>query len=68
MGAAKAIKQIMLERGISVKTLAEKLGIQPQSMSTKLYRDSFSYAEVEKIADLLQCDVRIVTRDTRKEF
>ena len=68
MGAAKALKQIMLERGISVKTLADMLGIQAQSMSTKLYRDSFSYAEVEKIADLLQCDVRIITRDPRKEF
>ena len=68
MGAAKAIKQIMLERGISVKTLADMLGIQAQSMSTKLYRDSFSYNEVAKIADILNCDVKIITRDTGKEF
>ena len=67
MGAAKIIKQLLIERAMSVRTLAEKLNIQPQSMSNKLYRDSFSYDEVEKIADILNCDVRVITRDTGKE-
>ena len=68
MGAAKIIKQIMIERSISVKDLAEKLGIAPQSMSNKLYRDSFSYNEVVEIASILNCDVKIITRDTNKSF
>lgn len=68
MGASKAIRQIMTERNVSVKELAEFLHINSQSMSNKLYRDSFSYDEVVQIADLLQCDVRIITRDSRKEF
>lgn len=68
MGASKAIRQIMTERNVSVKELAELLHINSQSMSNKLYRDSFSYDEVVQIADLLQCDVRIITRDSRKEF
>lgn len=68
MGASKPIKQLMQEKGVSVKELAEMLEINPQSMSNKLYRDSFSYNEVVKIADLLGCDVKLIMRDTGKEF
>ena len=68
MGAAKQIKQVMIERGVSVKDLANLLQIHPQSMSTKLYRDSLSFAEVQKIADLLNCDVCFITRDSKKVF
>lgn len=68
MGAAKAIKHLMVEKNISVKELATMLEITPQSMSNKLYRDSFSYAEVVRIADLLNCEVKIIMRDTGKEF
>ena len=68
MAGAKIIKQIMIERNIGVKELAEKLKINPQSMSNKLYRDSFSFEEMLKIADILNCDIKIITRDTLKEF
>ena len=68
MGATKIIKQLLIERNMTIKSLAERLGIQPQSMSNKIYRDTFSYEEVEKIADILDCDVAIITRDTKKEF
>lgn len=68
MGATKIIRQLLIERDMTIKALAERLGIQPQSMSNKIYRDTFSYEEVEKIADILDCDVAIITRDTKKEF
>lgn len=68
MGASKLIKQLMTERGISVRELAERLNIAAQSMSNKLYRDNFSFKEVEKITDMLESDVRIITRDSKKEF
>lgn len=68
MAAAKIIRQLLLEREMSVKELAEKLGILPQSMSNKLNRDSFSFNEVMKIADILNCDVAAITRDTGKRF
>lgn len=68
MGAAKAIKQLMQEQNISVSQLASALGIQPQSMSNKLYRDSFSFEEVVRIADILGSDVKLIVRDTGKEF
>ena len=68
MGAAKAIKQLMQEQNISVSQLASALGIQAQSMSNKLYRDSFSFDEVVRIADILGSDVKLIVRDTGKEF
>ena len=68
MSAAKRIKQLMIERGVNVKTLAEKLEITPQSFSNKLFRDSFSFDDVVKIADLLGADVEIITRDTLRRF
>lgn len=68
MGAAKAIKQLMQEQNISVGQLAAALGIQAQSMSNKLYRDSFSFDEVVRIADILDSDVKLIVRKTGKEF
>ena len=68
MGAAKAIKQLMQEQNISVSQLASALEIQAQSMSNKLYRDSFSFDEVVRIADILGSDVRLIVRETGKEF
>ena len=53
---------------MTVKALAEMLEIEPQSMSNKLYRDAFSFAEVVKIADLLNADVRIVMRDSEESL
>ena len=68
MGASKAIKQLMQEKNVSVSQLASALGIRAQSMSNKLYRDSFSFDEVVRIADILESDVKLVVRDTGKEF
>lgn len=70
MGASKKIKQVMIEKDINVKNLSEVLDIvsSPQALSNKLYKDNFSFSDVEKIADALGCDVKIVDRETGKEF
>lgn len=68
LAGAKAVKQLLIERGMTLKELAEKLNIEHQSMRTKLYRDKFSYEEIIKIADILNADVRIITRDSGKQF
>ena len=39
MSASKVIKQIMVERDISVKNLAEMLGVKSQILSNKLYKN-----------------------------
>ena len=68
MSTSKKIKQLMIERDKSVKDIAAVLGIAPQSLSNKLYRDSFTYDDVVKIADALNADVCIITRDSGKRF
>ena len=68
MAGAKEIKWLLKERKMTVKALAEMLEIEPQSMSNKLFRNKFSFEEVEKIADLLNADVRIVMRDSEESL
>ena len=54
MSASKTIKKIMLDKNISVKVLAEKLGMNAQVLSNKLYRDTFSYNDYVLIANILE--------------
>lgn len=68
MSGAKIIKQLLLERGMTQEALANELKIKPQSMRNKLYRDNFSFEEMTIIADILGCDVKLITKDTKKEF
>jgi DNA-binding Xre family transcriptional regulator len=68
MAGAKIIRQILIERDITIKDFAALYGIAYQSMRTKLLRDAFTYEEMLKIADILNCDVKIITRDGGKMF
>lgn len=68
MSASNIVKHLMIERGIHAKDLALCLDIQEQSLYNKLSRDSFTYKEMEKIADYFNCDIQLVTRDTNKVF
>lgn len=68
MAGAKIIKQLLAEKHMSVNELAEKLNIKPQSMSNKLYRDSFSFQEMNTICNILDADLKAITRDSQKEF
>lgn len=58
----------MLDKGLKVKDLASKLGVNERVLSNKLYRDTFSLEEYIKIADALGCDVKTIARDTNKEY
>lgn len=68
MSASKTIKKIMLDKNISVKELAEKLGIKPQILSNKLYRDTFTYNDYVKIVNILDCDVKTISRNDNIEY
>lgn len=68
MAGAKIIKQLLAERNVSVNELAEKLNIKSQSMSNKLYRDSFSFQEMCSICNILNADLKAITRDSQKNF
>lgn len=68
MGASKQIKQVMIEKNIKIRDLADKIGMQPQALSNKLYRDTMSYSDVEAIAEALECDVKLIDRGSGKAF
>lgn len=68
MSASKQIKQVMLEKNIKLSELAARIGMNSQPLSNKLYRDTMSYKDVEYIADILGCDVKLVDRSTGKQF
>lgn len=68
MSASKIIKQIMIDKDIKVKELASKLGMTAQVLSNKLYRDTFTYNDYVKIADVLGCDIKTIARDNNKEY
>ena len=68
MSASKIIKQIMVERDLSVKDLAALLDMKPQILSNKLYRDTFTYTDYIKIVNMLNCTVQTVTNDSAKAF
>ena len=67
MGGAKVIRQLLAEFGMTSKELAPLLDMSPQGLSNKMSRDSFSYDDMAKIADILDCKLVIKTKDG-KEF
>lgn len=68
MSASKHIKKCMVEKEIKAGTLAEKLGMIPQTFYNKLFRDSMSFSDAEKIADALDCDIVLIDRTTQKIY
>lgn len=68
MDAKKVIQQLMLERNTNINELAEKVGIQPQSFRNKINRGNYSLSDFIQILELLDCDLQVVTRDSKKIF
>ena len=56
MGMAKKIRTILLERDMTIKELAEKIGTNGNNLGNKLARDNFSEKELRDIAEALDCD------------
>ena len=52
MGMALKIKIILLERNMTIKELAEKLGTSGNNLSNKLRNDNFKEKELRQIAAL----------------
>lgn len=68
MSASSIIKKIMIDKKIPVRELASKMGINPRILSNKLYRDTFTLNEYVLIANLLECDVKTISRSDNKEY
>ena len=68
MSASSIIKKIMIDKKIPVRELANKMGINPRILSNKLYRNTFTLNEYILIANLLECDVKTISRSDNKEY
>ena len=69
MSMALKIKTILLERGMTIKELAEQIGTTGNNLSNKLSRDNLSEKDLREIADPLNCDYDgiFTFRDTGKQ-
>lgn len=67
---ANQIKSLLAFKGSNAAQLAEKLDCSQANISQKFRRDNFSEKELVKIADVLNCDLKITftDRETGKEF
>lgn len=70
MGMALKIKTILLERDMTIKELAGKIGTTGNNLSNKLSRDNLSEKELHTIANALNCnyDGIFTFRDTGKQI
>ena len=68
MSASKHIKIALTSKNIKPGTVADALGVDRQVFYTKLYRDTMKYNDVEKIADVLGCDVVLIDRQTKEIY
>ena len=68
MDTKKVINQLLLERHTNINEMAAKMEILPQSLRNKISRGNYSFSDFEKMMDILDCDMQVITRDTRKVF
>ena len=68
MDTKKVINKLLLERHTNINEMAAKMEILPQSLRNKISRGNYSFSDFEKMMDILDCDIQVITRDTRKVF
>jgi len=66
MAVSSKIKALMKLKGVDNASLAQHLGISKQAFSNKLHRDSFSAADLIKVAACLQCDLAFVVDEAQR--
>ena len=66
MAISSKIKALLQLSGKDNTGLASYLGISSQALSNKFYRDSFSAADLIKIADYTECPLTFLSKDGNK--
>lgn len=68
--ASKTIRMILAYKDMNISSLADKLNTSRPNLSQKFQRDNFSEKELLKIANALDCDLKIsfIDRKSKKEF
>ncbi len=74
MPIKNSIKAILATKGMTMTDLVNALNTTYDrndslaNLSKKLSNNTIKYREVEEIAFVLNCDIRIIMQDTGKEF
>ena len=69
MGASKKIKKALIDKGITQKELAERVGYKNiVSIYNMLGRDNMTFEVIERWADAIDCDVVLRDRETGKIY
>ena len=63
MSIANKIRALMKLRGYKTKDLADAMGCTSASISNKMSRDSFTAADLVKIAEALDCGLSFTLSD-----
>ncbi len=66
MAVSSKIKALLKLKGKENADLARHLGISTQALSNKFYRDSFSAADLIRIAAFLDCNLAFVIDEAQK--
>lgn len=53
MSGSKIIKQIMLDEGLKIRDVANMMDMLPATLSSKLWRDSWTMDKLEEVLDVL---------------
>ena len=70
MDGTKIIKKLLLDKDSNTVQLAKLLNCGTANIYNKYKRNNFSLNEVEEIAEVLNCDVKItfIDKKTGKEY
>lgn len=62
---SKEIKKLLIEKDMTATQLAEKIGMSQGNLSTKMRNESYSVADLEKIAAALNVNIEIKFTDSK---
>lgn len=68
MGASKKIKKVLIDKGLTQVDLASMADKGVQTLRSQLYRDNLTYASVEHLCNVLDCDIVFRDRTTGKIY
>lgn len=63
MSISSKIRALMALRGFNSRTLAEAMGCSPRYISNKMQRDTFTAADLVRIAEVLDCTLSFTLPD-----
>ena len=67
-GIAKPLKKAMIDKEIKQKEIADILGVSKQTLYNSLSNDNLTFRRAAAIADILNCDIVLIDRETGKIY